>query len=267
MDKITIILPTYKEPKYLDVCIESIYKTQTIENDIIVVVDGFYELNKWVLEKYKEYPNFKSIVLPENRGLAYAQNIAVHYAKTERILIVNDDNVFPQKWDKLLNDDWVNVSKKLNNDNFFLVPNQIEPIQGIFDMFVTFDFATNINNFDLDTFIKTEQTLRKENITHNGWTLPIYMNRTDYLRVGGWDLYYNSPHFVDLDFFYKLHLNGVDSFRTHSCNFYHFSGKATKNRDDNHTKQKFITLENNARTEFVIKWGFEPMRKKNNIIW
>jgi len=270
MNKITIILPTYKEPKYLDVCIESIYKTQTIENDIIVVVDGFYELNKWVLDKYKDYSNFKTIILPENKGLAFAQNIAVHYTKTDKILIVNDDNVFPQDWDKLLNDDWNVVSKKLNNDNFFLVPNQIEPIQGIFDMFIRINFASNTSEFNLDKFLIWEQDLRKEHkhgITHNGWTLPIFMNRMDYLKVGGWDLYYNSPHFVDLDFFYKLQLVGIDSYRTHSCNFYHFAHKATKNVDGNKKqkiKKDFEQLEQVAGREFIKKWGFFPKRNPDN---
>ena len=43
---ISVIIPTYKSPEYLDLCLESALKGQTNQNEIIVVVDGYYELNQ-----------------------------------------------------------------------------------------------------------------------------------------------------------------------------------------------------------------------------
>ena len=49
---ISVIIPTYKSPEYLDLCLKSIYETQKYDNQIIVVVDGFLDINKPILDKY-----------------------------------------------------------------------------------------------------------------------------------------------------------------------------------------------------------------------
>jgi glycosyltransferase involved in cell wall biosynthesis len=51
---ISVIIPTYKEPEALDICLKSAITGQKNKNQIIVVVDGFFDLNKEVLEKYRE---------------------------------------------------------------------------------------------------------------------------------------------------------------------------------------------------------------------
>ena len=52
---ISVVIPTYKEPDALDLCLKSAIEGQYNKNQIIVVVDGFYDLNKEVLEKYKNH--------------------------------------------------------------------------------------------------------------------------------------------------------------------------------------------------------------------
>ena len=266
--KITVILPTYKEALYLDLCIQSFYETQFYDNDLIVIVDGFYDLNKKVLNKYKD-KNFKIIINEKNKGIAFSQNIGVEQAKTEKILIINDDNVFTKGWDKQLLEAWNFMQYNKKQNNFFFVPNQIEPNRSIFKSFLYYNFGLNVNEFNLNTFLEKEQKLRINKIDEYGWTLPIYMNKNDYMKVGGWDVNYNSPHYVDLDFFYKLQLCSMKSFRVHSCNFYHFGGKATKNSDNKETKEMkkhFTELENKALLEFKNKWKFVPVRNQINYI-
>ena len=48
---ISTIIPTYKSPSVLDLCLQSAIEGQQNKNQIIVVVDGFYNLNKEVLDK------------------------------------------------------------------------------------------------------------------------------------------------------------------------------------------------------------------------
>ena len=67
---ISVIIPTYKSPEYLDLCLESAIKGQENENQIIVVVDGHYDLNKEVLEKYKDSINILNLEV--NVGLCKA---------------------------------------------------------------------------------------------------------------------------------------------------------------------------------------------------
>ena len=43
---ISVIIPTYKEPQALDICLQSAIDNQKHNNQIIVVVDGFYDINR-----------------------------------------------------------------------------------------------------------------------------------------------------------------------------------------------------------------------------
>ena len=58
---ISVIIPTYKSPEALDLCLKSIIEGQINKNQIIVVVDGFYEINKEILEKYSKSINILNL--------------------------------------------------------------------------------------------------------------------------------------------------------------------------------------------------------------
>ena len=97
---ISVIIPTYKSPEALDLCLRSAIEGQENKNQIIVVVDGFYDLNKEVLEKWSEHIDVLN--LEQNVGLCRGTNLGVYNAQYDKILIINDDNVFPDKWDTTL---------------------------------------------------------------------------------------------------------------------------------------------------------------------
>lgn len=269
-NNIGVIIPTYKEPEYLDLCIHSLYKNcNDINNfDVFIIIDGHYKLNEYVIEKYKQTykNNFKYIVLKENKGLAFTTNTGIHYCQSKYILIVNDDNIFPKDWDKCLLDSYKAISE--TETNFFIVPNQIEPNPSIFKQFKIQNFGLNTKDFKLDEFTEYELNIKRYHYTKDGWTFPLFMLRTDYLKVGGWDLSYNSPHIVDLDFFVKLQLCNINSYRIYNCSFYHFGGKATKNTDDMTTinKNEFTSKEQLAFTHFANKWEFPPVRNNDNSV-
>jgi glycosyltransferase involved in cell wall biosynthesis len=215
---ISIIIPTYKEPEYLDLCIKSAISGQVNKNQIIVIVDGFYDLNKSVLDKYKE--NIDVIVLEENQGLCRATNIGVYNAKYDRVLIVNDDNVFPSEWDKKLN--------HCVDQNIVYSPNQIEPNPSMFKQFHIKDLGKSIEQFDLKTFCEYESRVSSANECLGGSTLPILMNRNKFIALGGWDENYPTNGVVaDWDFFLKCKTFGMQMRRVYDCHFYHFAQIAT----------------------------------------
>ena len=78
---ISIIIPTYRNPAYLDICLFSAIDQQTHKNEIIVVVDGFIEESQEVLDKYKD--NIKILDLGENQGMQTALNLGVMNATNE----------------------------------------------------------------------------------------------------------------------------------------------------------------------------------------
>ena len=49
---ISLIIPTYRNPEYLDICLKSAIEQQSTKNEIIVAVDGFMDESKDILEKY-----------------------------------------------------------------------------------------------------------------------------------------------------------------------------------------------------------------------
>lgn len=215
---ISVIIPTYKEPEYLDLCLDSLFKTQTLNNQVIVVVDGFYELNKPILDKYEGKINI--LDLQHNQGLSVATNWGVYNSQYEDILIVNDDNVFGPDWDTGL------LSKA--QEGWVWAPNQIEPNPSMFNQFIIKNFGKNPQEFDFPKFSSYIKEINKDKVDFKGSTLPIFMKKKDFLTIGGWDVMYPSPHVVDWDFFLKCNIAGFNMVRTYLVNFYHFAGAATK---------------------------------------
>jgi len=215
---ISIIIPTYKEPDYLDLCLKSAINGQQHNNQIIVVVDGHYDINSQVLEKYKA--NIDVITFEQNSGLPRAINVGVYNAKHDIIFIVNDDNVFPFGWDENLLDRYT--------PNMVLSPNQIEPNPSMFQQFTIKDLGKTIQDFDLEVFWEFEQSIKLDKLELSGSTLPFMMDKLDYIRLGGWDENYPTNGVVaDWDFFLKCNLSKLELVRTYNSHFYHFAQIAT----------------------------------------
>jgi len=222
----------------LDLCLRSAIEGQQNNNQIIVVVDGFYEINKEVLQKWSEHIDVLN--LEENVGLCRGTNLGVYNAKYEKILIVNDDNVFPRFWDTTLLDDW--------EDGAVISPNQIEPYPSMFQQFSHKDLGKNISEFDLKKFWEFSQLYSTQKIDESGSTLPIFMSKTDYLIVGGWDENYELGMVADWDFFLKCQLSGLKMLRTWKCHFYHFASVSTNGE----ARQQ---AERNGHEYAKYKWG------------
>jgi len=239
---ISVIIPTYKEPEVLDLCLRSAIEGQANTNEIIVVVDGYYDINKEVLEKYKH--SIEILDLEENVGLAGATNLGVYNATNDLILVVNDDNVFPYHWDLEL--------KQVYKPGCVLSPNQIEPYPSMFRQFVIKDLGRDPVAFDLKAYWEFEKQERDSTLEETGSTLPFLISKTDYLRVGGWDESYPGGWVVDWEFFMKCEMNGLKMLRTYSTNFYHFVSVGTKSPE---RVAEARIKEQACHEYFRYKWG------------
>jgi GT2 family glycosyltransferase len=244
---ISVIIPTYKSPEILDLCLQSCNEGQTNKNQIIVVVDGFYDLNKEVLEKWAGYIDVLN--LEQNVGLCRGTNLGVYNAQYDKILIVNDDNVFPLNWDTHLEKDYIK--------NSVLSPNQIEPYPSIFPQFCIKDLGKSIDTFNLKNFQEYEKTLNDKIVDETGSTLPIFMSKIDYLKIGGWDENYELGMVADWDFFLKCQLSGLKMLRTYNCHFYHFASVSTNG-------EKRQKAERNGHEYAKYKWGSFIKHNINN---
>jgi O-antigen biosynthesis protein len=237
--KLSVIIPTFKSPEMLDLCLESAIKGQSQENQIIVVVDGHYNLNKEVLEKHKD--SIDILNLEQNQGLCRGTNLGVMNAHHDKILIVNDDNVFPKNWDEKL------MYWKLK-DNQLITPNQIEPNPSMFPQFNIKNLGKTYKELDLNSFWEYEDSISKEQMDIAGSTLPIYMKKQDYLKIGGWDENYELGMVADWDFFLKCNLSNMGLTRVYNCHFYHFASISTNG-------EKRQKAEKNGHNYAKYKWG------------
>jgi glycosyltransferase involved in cell wall biosynthesis len=240
---ISVIIPTYKSPEALDLCLRSAIEGQQNENQIIVVVDGFYDLNKEVLEKWAKHIDILN--LEENVGLCRGTNLGVYNAQYDKILIVNDDNVFPRFWDTTLEDDW--------EDGSVISPNQIEPYSSMFKQFHIEDLGRDPKTFNLEKFwLYDYHYASGDKKEETGSTLPIFMSKIDYLRVGGWDENYQLGMVADWDFFLKCSLSGLKMIRTWNCHFYHFVSLTTMTPEKEQQRRQ-SEMEGHEYAKY--KWG------------
>lgn len=254
---ISAIIPSYRNPKCLDICINSAIVNAHEQQEIIVIIDGFKEESQHIIDKYKGKVTF--IILDTNAGMQHALNMGVYAATSEWVLIVNDDNVFPKDWDKTFLE---STYGKLpaSNCSVCITPNQIERTPSIFN-FITYDFGTP-DGFSLVHFNAIEPTYRQNRSEGNtGEIFPFFISKKNYMAVGGFDTVYDSPFVCDWDFFLKLELSGVFFCRMLGLNFYHFGSMATKNGNES---DRFNAGEMNAAETFKYKWGFYPIRNEDN---
>lgn len=267
MKQISVIIPTFRNPKCLDICLKSLIENQVQENEIIVVVDGFTEESEQVIFKYHD--KIKVIMSQDNQGMQTSLNYGVYNASNDLLLIINDDNVACANWDEIINEDLIYLDKtpdygKLDkNTPKILTINQIEPVgPSIFNFYIK-DFGKNPDEFRYKEFIDYSKKLNKDKteFTRDGGIFPFVISKKHYMGVGGFDTLYPSPFICDWDFFLKLELMNADFFRTTNLNFYHFGSMATKKGVNGN---KFSKSEQAAAEVFRYKWGMNPQLFENN---
>jgi glycosyltransferase involved in cell wall biosynthesis len=249
---ISVIIPTYRNPEYLDLCLLSAIEGQVKENQIIVIVDGFPEESEAVLQKHAKHIS----VLPysQNMGQTHCHNAGVTLAENEQILIVNDDNVFPKEWDKLLSSEF--------DSDYIISPNQMEPNPSIFKSFIVSDKGKtpaefNLEGFQLDAGIFSQNLLGV--FTPDGQTWPVFMSKHKYMGLGGIDPSFPSPAVADWDFFMRAEMMGLKTVRYSGCVFYHFAGAATKKDSAGHNDGEM-----KSHAYFAWKWGQYARLDENN---
>jgi glycosyltransferase involved in cell wall biosynthesis len=248
---LSVIIPSYRNPKFLDVCLHSLITHQVNQNEIIVILDGYAEESKELIEKY---PSVAWLSFEENMGMQTAINYGVWNASNQKLLIINEDNVFPPEWDMRIENEY--------DENTVITINQIEPTgPGMFN-FPVVDCGQTVETFDMQRFIAADKNLSKNTLTKDGNIFPFLINKRWFMAVGGFDTYYNSPHVCDWDFFAKLELIPTIGYaRTHAVHVYHFGSATVKKHSQslNLKEREMFALQ-----QFEYKWKVPPFNGINN---
>lgn len=105
----SVVMSVYRndQPKFVQQAIESIYSLQSLKpNEIVIVIDGPVPENLGkIIRKYEQLDSeiFKTIWLPENKGLGNALRIGVEKAKYGIIARMDSDDISaPDRFEKQL---------------------------------------------------------------------------------------------------------------------------------------------------------------------
>jgi len=116
---ISIVIPTYKRPDFLERLLKSIANQTFKDFEVIVIDDNSpnYEEYLPVIEKYKKiFKEFKFLRNSENKGAPYSRNKGIKETKYDLIALVDDDDEWlPKKLEKQFE------IFKSNNENLGLV--------------------------------------------------------------------------------------------------------------------------------------------------
>ncbi|MEG2256401.1 MAG: glycosyltransferase, partial [Cetobacterium sp.] len=96
--ELTFIVPVYNVETFLEECLDSIYKVENIEYEVILVNDGSTDRSLDILKKYKEkYSEITKIIDKKNGGLSSARNAGIRDAKGEYLSFIDSDDIIDSK--------------------------------------------------------------------------------------------------------------------------------------------------------------------------
>ena len=109
---ISIVIPTFNNLDYLKICLNSIKKNSTFNNEILLHIN---EGTDGTLE-YAIKNNIKYTYSKINNGLCIGCNNVAKKSLYDLILYAHDDMYFCPDWDKVL----IREVDKLNTNKFYL---------------------------------------------------------------------------------------------------------------------------------------------------
>ena len=238
----SIIVPTFKNYKYLKTSINSIKKNSKFNHEIIVHING----DDIETEHYLNDSNIIFTKTNTNVGLCRGVNLASKKSSMDFIVYAHDDMYFCPDWDFYL----IEEIKKLSHKKFYLSSTQISPIKaqpGSMINHIRFDCGEKIENFNEQKLIENYNNLEFYDLQGSHWA-PHVISRDLWLDIGGFSEEFDPGFGSDPDLNMKLWKRGVRIFKgINKSRVYHFGSQTTR-------KNKEI-LRNNANKTFLLKWG------------
>jgi len=235
----SIIIPTFNNLNFLKVCLSSLKKNSSLNNEIIIHSNSNED---GTLDFIKEN-NFKYTHTNSNIGLCSAVNLAAKKVTTNYILYAHDDMYFLPEWDLALKQEVENIGHNF----FYLHAAEI----GINGAHIKFDCGSNYENFDEKKLLNNYKNFYLEDYNANHLS-PHLIHRDLWNKVLGFSEEFNPGDGSDPDLVLKLWNEGVRYFKClGNFKVYHFGSVTTR-------KKKSLKL-NKCTNIFIKKWGTSPL--------
>lgn len=239
LKKFSILISTYNNLKYLQICLNSIKKNSLFKSHeiIIHINDGSDGTLDYIKRK-----NFLYSYSKKNIGLCSSINNASKKANTNLLIYSHDDMYFCPGWD-------YHLSKEVNSvktDKFYFSASMIEPNGG----HIKFNCGNTFKDFDEKKLLCNLSKLPKIDYQGSHWA-PHLIHKKLWDRVGGFSEEFNPGFGSDPDLNMKLWLEGVRIFKgLGKFQVYHFGSITLR-------KKKFLKTNNGSKT-FLKKWKITP---------
>lgn len=246
--KFTILIPTWNNLEYLQLCIRSIRENSAFPHQILIHVnEGTDGTLDWVRESRIEHTHSD-----QNIGICWALNGLRPLVKTDYILYMNDDMYVLPGWDTVL---WEEI-ERIGHNRFFLSSTLLQPRPFYCKSVIApADFGQTVSEFR-----ETELLAHYRDFAHGDWCgatwPPNVVHRDLWDLVGGYSVELSPGMYSDPDFSAKLWMAGVRIFKgLGASRVYHFESRSTGR-----------VVKNKGSRQFLHKWGITSASFVNNLL-
>jgi glycosyltransferase involved in cell wall biosynthesis len=235
--RFSILIPTWNNLDYLQLCIDSIRKNSHFSHQVIVHVnEGTDGTLDWLASQAQIDYTFS----PQNIGICYALNLGRELARTDYIVYMNDDMYVCPDWDLEL----FSQIEAAGTNFFFFSCTAIEPFFTANNCVVVLDCGRDIQHFQEQKLL--QEFSRPPIADWQGATWPPnVVHKQVWDMVGGYSPEFSPGMYSDPDFSMKLWILGVRLFKGVSASrVYHFGSKSTRR-----------LKVNKGYYRFIAKWG------------
>jgi len=261
----TIVIPTWNNDNYLDMCIDYIKKHSKYDHEILVFLNGCTDNSREVCEKH----NVAYVDAEQNYGICVGVNALAQQANKVAVSYVNDDMLVMPGWDTNI----VKFCREYDVPEFsFLTGTMVEP-KGDNPVCLTegIDYGETWDTFDEERFMKDLPELLKKKPHQNGtcWVPSLWPTKI-FNNVGGLDEAYSPGRGSDPDIAAVFYNNGCRHFFSVGDSLaYHFAMITTPRMDqqkrtdpgsifyNKHANQPWGPINYNEFLSRVLKRGTE----------
>ncbi|MBI3658823.1 MAG: glycosyltransferase family 2 protein [Acidobacteria bacterium] len=266
MNKISVIVTTYRAVSYLRCCIDSLIRSLSPEKfEVVIYGDGGGAQSEQEIEICRTKLRVAGIDCTtrynaDNLGICPALNRAVAMASGDWLLFINDDMVFPKTW--------------VARVEPLLVPGRVLSLVAIepslpgrrpAGCFYSANLGLHPTTFDFARLDRFQEALSPTPLTV-GVNYPFCVEKKLFVQVGAVDEQFPGPYH-DPDLFLRFSLIGAALVRSPWCALYHFSGVSLRFSEvavgaalmtTGRQSLEWIRKENQGRRIFIEKWGVKP---------
>jgi glycosyltransferase involved in cell wall biosynthesis len=233
----SILIPTWNNLAYLQLCIKSIRKNAHFEHQIIVIIN---EGKDGTLEWVETQTDLDYVFSDTNLGICFGLNAARSLIQADYVCYMNDDMYACPNWDLPLK----NEIDAIGHNYFFLSGTMIEPTDTNNPCVIIQPYGTDIDTFEEELLLKNYKKNTKKDWKGATWP-PNVLHRDLWDLVGGMSVEFSPGMYSDPDLSRKLWAAGVRYFKgIGESRVYHFGSKSTGK-----------VKHNKGKKTFLMKWG------------